>query len=414
MALLQESKKHLLFIDSLRALAAIYVVLHHASLQYYNFDNDLKGARKLSIKLFEYGHSAVDLFIVLSGFSLMLSVTKNNHRLKGGTLLFLKRRAIRILPTYYFATALSLLLIWLFIGEKTGTHWDLSLPVTFNSILTHLFLVHDFLSSTFPRINHSLWSISVEFRIYLFFPFLIWLWRKYGPLFALLTAVVLSLIGLGVLLVWHSYYPDIMLNSAGVTPYLILFTLGMMAADLSFSTSATAVRARNYYANITLTKKAIIVAIYLIALVLFKSLFTLPFLLEKNVHRHLQGDINDLFLGILFASILFICSIAKPSDKWAYQVVKTLNWQPLVFVGTFSYSLYLVHAPLLQVLTQYVLMPLHIDAFYSCWLLILFGTPLIILFSYFFFTLFERQFLTMRKKESLVAQEIDAVINPAP
>ncbi|MDF2432581.1 MAG: hypothetical protein JWP44_2212 [Mucilaginibacter sp.] len=414
MSLSQESKKHLLFIDSLRALAAIYVVIHHASLQYYDFDSDLKGARRVSIKLLEYGHSAVDLFIVLSGFSLMLSVTKNNHRLKGGILLFLKRRAIRILPTYYFAMALSLLLIWLFIGEKTGTHWDAALPVTFNSIITHLFLVHDFFSSTFARINHSFWSISVEFRIYLLFPLLIWLWRKYSPLFALLTAVVLSFIGLGMLLTWHSYYPDIMLNSAGVTPYLISFTLGMMATDLSFSTSARAIKARKYYADSTLMKRAIITAIYLVAFVLFRLLVKLPFLREENVHRHLQDDVNDIFLGVLFATILFIFSIAKPSDKLAYQVVKMLNWPPLVFTGTFSYSIYLVHAPLLQLLSQYVLLPLHIDAFYSCWLLILLGTPLIILFSYFFFTLFERQFLTMRKKESLVALELDAVNNPAP
>src|ERR1700759_5700420 len=132
------SVKRFLYIDSIRAIAALYVVLHHASLQYYQFNStELTGAKAYFIKFFCYGHLSVDLFIVLSGFSLMLAVIKNDYSLKGGTLLFFKRRIKRIIPPYYAAMFISLLLIWLIIGDETNTLWDMATPVSYASVLTH-------------------------------------------------------------------------------------------------------------------------------------------------------------------------------------------------------------------------------------------------------------------------------------
>jgi len=414
MSLSTRSKSHLLFIDSLRALAALYVLVYHATLQYFDSVNHLTGFEKLSIKVFKYGHSAVDLFIVLSGFSLMLSVLKNGCKLNGGTLNFLKRRAIRILPPYYFAMVLSLLLIWFLIGSKTGTHWDLSLPVTFNGILTHLLLMQDFLVSTMPKINHSLWSVSVEFRIYLFFPFLVWIWRNYGALTSLFASITISLAGLLLLFIGHAYNADIELNNAGVSPYIILFSLGMLAADLAFSANKIAASARHLYSHLSLKNIGTIVAVCVFILITVNLLFKDPMLSEKHIGRNLLTDFNDVFLGVLFAYTLFICSLATTADKKTFWLVEALHRGPLVFMGTFSYSLYLIHAPLLQLITQYILTPLHLTRFYSCWLLIIGGTPVIILLSYGFFVLFERPFLTRGKKESVTALEIKAVINPAP
>ena len=339
MPLQTQSKTHLLFIDSLRALAAIYVVIYHATLQYFDFDNSLTGLPRLSIKLFKYGHSAVDLFIVLSGFSLMLSVIKSNYRLKDGILNFLKRRAIRILPPYYFAIIISLLLIWLAVGNKTGTHWDLSVPVTVNDVITHILLVHDFLTSTMPKINHSLWSVSVEFRIYLFFPVLIWMWRKYGALTALVISVFISCIGLGLLMLAYAHNPDVNLNNSGVSPYIILFTLGMLAADLSFSGTDRAIKVRALYSNVSLKTVALFLLGTLFILILINQLFKYDFLSEQRIHRNLLTDINDVFIGIACAVLLFICSVAASSNRKTRRLTKILSWQPLVFAGTFSYSL---------------------------------------------------------------------------
>jgi peptidoglycan/LPS O-acetylase OafA/YrhL len=85
-----------------------------------------------------YCSYAVSLFIVVSGFSLMLSITKNNLSFRVGIGQFFKRRVLRILPTYYFAILFSLKLL-AFIGENTDTHWDLSVPVDLKDVITQFF-----------------------------------------------------------------------------------------------------------------------------------------------------------------------------------------------------------------------------------------------------------------------------------
>ena len=85
---------------------------------------------KFFVTLFKTGHYVVDLFIVLSGFCLMLPVIRHRGTLPGNTIIFFKKRIRRILPPYYLAMGFSLLLIITMIGEKTGTRWDISIPIT--------------------------------------------------------------------------------------------------------------------------------------------------------------------------------------------------------------------------------------------------------------------------------------------
>ena len=139
-----EGRLHLKYLDGLRAVAAVWVVLAHALAQ-VDPDFGTLGTWRAGgvIAVFSYGRFAVDLFIVLSGFCLMLPVVRRDGVMRYGSLEFLRRRGWRILPPYYLALIFSLALIWLAVGSKTGTHWDISLPVTPKSILTHLLLFQD-------------------------------------------------------------------------------------------------------------------------------------------------------------------------------------------------------------------------------------------------------------------------------
>src|SRR6185436_20177965 len=115
----------------------------------------------------------VDVFIVISGFCLFLPVVKAGVELRHGALSFFKRRAFRILPPYYASFGASMLALWLvgqsaqFTGKNAPTVWH------------HLLLVHDALSPF--AVNSALWSIAVEFHIYLLFPLLVIGWRRFGP-----------------------------------------------------------------------------------------------------------------------------------------------------------------------------------------------------------------------------------------
>jgi peptidoglycan/LPS O-acetylase OafA/YrhL len=73
-----------------------------------------------------------------------------------------------------------------------------------------------------------------------------------------------------------------------------------------------------------------------------------------------------------------------------------LNWRPLVWVGGFSYSVYLIHAPLLQVIWQYGLRPLGLGALPTYLALVALGLPLIVAASWGFWYVCERPFLNSK------------------
>ena len=369
------ARQHLAYLDGLRALAALYVVLSHASFTHMR-DQAFTGPAKILGSLLMHGHSAVNLFIVLSGFCLMLPIVRGDGSLRGGALTFFKKRARRILPPYFCCLAVTLLLNWLLIGRRTGGYWDVSVPVTTQGVLAHLFLVQDLFKSTVSNISHPLWSISVEWRIYFAFPLLVLIWQRIGP--ARTTALAVSASYL--LLFLLSYLP-VNLGTPGASPqYLGLFVMGMLASELSFSQqkSLLALRQRAPWALVS------------------SGLFLLVVAVSKS--GALPTPAADSVVG-LWAMTLLIA--ASPDRRGLLH--RALSWRPLVFVGTFAYSLYLIHAPLLQILWQYILFPMHLSETTVLLLLCFLGTPIIVGLSYLFFLAFERPFLNNRRKATKAA-----------
>lgn len=176
----------------MRALAALFVVATHF-VAYVQFEGaSLPAWLQAVAALTTFGHYAVDVFIVLSGFCLAMPVVRGDGHLVGGALKFFGKRARRILPPYFFTLAFSLLLIWLVIGHRTGTLWDTCLPVDWKGTLTHLFLVQDLARGENSKINYPLWSISVEWRIYFLFPLLMALRRRWGAVLVAAAALVVA------------------------------------------------------------------------------------------------------------------------------------------------------------------------------------------------------------------------------
>ncbi|PSL25846.1 acyltransferase family protein [Chitinophaga ginsengisoli] len=374
-----QNKTHLLHIDGLRAIAALYVVMHHAMLEY---KVSPKGAlQKIFLSLFKSGHYAVDLFIVISGFSLMLPAIRRNYEVTG-VWDFYKRRIVRILPPYYIAMAFSLLAIYFLLDEKTGSLWDQCIPVTSKSILTHIFLINDLFISEVYKINHAFWSIPVECRIYIFFPFLLYVWRKYGPGASILTSIGIAVVLFITLRILRQDYPGIDMATAGVNPYIILFTMGMLAADISFSDSKLSGFADRLPWGLLLIAAGI-------AFVFYKSRVSF----YSDVNGNIENEIVDVLFGIICFCLLVICSKEKYKHSRLAFIGKVFSFKPLASMGIFAYSIYLIHAPLLHMIALYVIAPLHLTGFTATVVLIFGGTALIVGIAYLFFLLFERPFL---------------------
>jgi peptidoglycan/LPS O-acetylase OafA/YrhL len=111
----------------------------------------------------------------------------------------------------------------------------------------------------------------------------------------------------------------------------------------------------------------------------------------------------DLLVGVLACSLLVVTS--RPGGDWLTAV---LGWKPFATVGIFSYSLYLVHAPLLQLMWQYVLHPLGISSTPLFVTLMTVGFALVLALSYLFHRIFEAPFMTS------AARPVPAAARPSP
>src|ERR1700730_10114778 len=109
--------QHLRYLDSIRGLSALYVAACHAWLMYavQLADQGLRstsGGLLVATSWLAFGRSAVAVFIVLSGYCLMLPVVQSPAReLRSTFWQFMARRARRILPPYYGAVAVTIALI---------------------------------------------------------------------------------------------------------------------------------------------------------------------------------------------------------------------------------------------------------------------------------------------------------------
>jgi len=369
-----KAKLHLPYLDGMRGLCALYVVIHHIVIQFITL-SDQRSVR-YTYAIFKQGHYAVDAFIVISGFCLMIPlIGAQTYKVRSD---FFYKRAKRIYMPYLMAMILALVLIATIIGDKSGNYWDSCVPVTFKDIAAHLLLVHDIFKKTIYTINYPFWSISVECRIYLLFPLLLLIWRKWGIMATLGTTMIISVC------FWVIAYlggSSIAITQSGVNPYIILFCLGMIAAELSF----------NPVRNISKVQLWLVTGFG-------AAVAGIGLLLKSHDNTYINAEIVDLGLGVLcFCLLLF--------TQKGYKVTKVLSAKPVVFLGTFAYSIYLIHSIIIEVLWKYAL-PETISMKARFFSLIFVGTPIILAVAYLFYLACEKPFMNKPKSKVVIQASV--------
>jgi peptidoglycan/LPS O-acetylase OafA/YrhL len=358
---------HLTQVEGMRAMAALVVYVNHAYAQVWNPHAGRHPDGILSA--FSYflvaGHLSVTVFIVISGFCLTLPVITAGDQLRGGTLQFLKRRARRILPPYYGALALCLALIATVIGKPTGTLWDVPILATPAGVVSHLLLVQDLFAT--GSINYVFWSIAVEWQIYFLFPLLVWAFGRFGHRTTVAVALVVG------------YAIRIALGSTRVAranPHFIgMFALGMLGAYVARSPRLEYVRARQSRLWAWACGLGLAITVGL----------SVTWAIDVSTERFY---VLDLPIGIVALSALVL---SQRSDR--NFLGRVFSWKPLVLIGTFSYSVYLIHAPLLQILWQYGLHPAGVGDELMFLLLLTAGLAVVLGGAYLFFRVFEQPFM---------------------
>jgi len=305
---------------------------------------------------------AVATFIVVSGFSLALAPMRDGGTLSGGVKRFLRRRAWRILPAYWAALILSLIIMAVFLQPQLST------GAIGRATAVYGLLLQDAVGSANP--NGALWSIAVEWQIYFVFPLILIVGRRTNLVTAVsLTAAVVILVHAAT-----SFGPPFDKLTRLTPQFLALFAAGVLAVWLG--------------RHDRLDK--LVRPLGMLAAMAFGTFVALA---------ATQGS---LFMVINFFWVVLLCGIGVASMlalMYAGRVNPARRFfgsRGLVFLGLFSYSIYLIHDPIVSMLSAYVFGPMALSPLATFALSLVLGLPLVLAFCYGFHLMFEAPFLRQR------------------
>ncbi len=310
----------ILYLESLRGIAALVVVIHHFNVSSI-FNNQFT----------QHGWLFVDFFFVLSGFVVAMNY-QEKIKTSNQLINFQIRRFLRLYP-------LHLLMLFAFLGveltkyivqvefDMVATNQAFSIN-NLSSFLENIFLVQNLFNETLTW-NLPSWSISSEFYVYLVFGFLTLAFHN-RKLLLLALFVFLSL-GSFIFLVENS-----MSTENGFFRCTYSFFLG----SLIF----------NFYKHFDYKiPSSISYCLLLIAI----SLVT--FSMGKD-------SVMTALTPIAFALLILSLVMSKGNSF----LKRILNNTFLIYLGTISYGVYMIHSLVWWVFSQFakfvLKVPMHVDA----------------------------------------------------
>lgn len=143
----------------LRGLAAILVVLYHCYLA------TVGGALWQFVGIVRHGYLSVDLFFIISGYSIAQKYFGRFLKgiVRGELIEYGLARVSRIYPAYIAWLAMSVL-TWLMLNRSEIDAWEVS-----SSVLMHSMMLQSIIGSSI-LFNIPMWSVAVEVVAYLLFP----------------------------------------------------------------------------------------------------------------------------------------------------------------------------------------------------------------------------------------------------
>lgn len=310
--------KHIKSLTSLRGIAALVVVVHHFS--YYGLP---KTGSTLSVysDFFLNGYLWVDFFFILSGFIMThvyaedfyLKVSLNHYRA------YLFSRFARIYPLHIFIISLfsGLEIIKLFLLNTSAFTGKFNLTALFANI----FLLQAFDLKCPPLLwcdtywNEPAWSISVEFLIYCIFPFLL-LFLLRNNIKNDLVIYIFTLLAILLLITFTRGNLDTIIGIPSIARCGLECILGIITYKVY--------RRGNYKKYFNLNLLAIIAITWII--------------LIMHYYWHHFRNLHDWLILPAFSLLILAVSINNNGV-----ISKILNSQLMLYIGTISYSIYMVH-----------------------------------------------------------------------
>lgn len=205
-------------LDILRMFAAVAVVIFHFGIWTYPFRIGLIDS------VFRSANIAVGLFFFLSGFILVYVNRENFKRYSFDVKNFYKKRLVRILPAYFLALFLMVLVYPLHFGYFPDTKY----------FLLEASLFQSWVPGFVTNVNFVAWSLSVEIFFYLLFPLLFIILIKKLKTFIALASVFWIITNIFVFFSAVSFNQDDIIISQ-FTKFFPLFHLNTFMFGMFFS-----------------------------------------------------------------------------------------------------------------------------------------------------------------------------------
>jgi peptidoglycan/LPS O-acetylase OafA/YrhL len=288
-------------LEGLRAVAVLAVLIFHVD------EHLLAG-----------GFLGVDLFFVISGY--VVSKVLIAGGVKGQLFDFYLNRFHRLIPATAVTILATIILFELFASQLTNSDFYLSaLSSIFSLSNINFFLVSDYWSDELS-VNPFLhfWSLSVEEQFYLIWPIILYVTVISRPKNALKALMALLLLSISLL-----YVIDNTDSSASfylMPSRIFQFTAGALAFYLSGKIYHSYLRELSFIVGII----SFIALVYLIS-----------------------GHNSSILISMIiptFSSFLILFGLQTKSSNFS------LSSFPFRYVGRISYSLYLVHWPIIILL----------------------------------------------------------------
>jgi len=304
---MQTNLKKLDQLVSLRGLAAWVVVFYHSVVLLQIALPQLP--RNLVIFIAQ-GYLAVDFFFVLSGFIIFINYHSNfRSDIRHNALKFYWNRISRIYPVHLVMLVAYLLLTLAFLHFSSSK--TIPSGYTVESFLQSLILIHAWTGDP-TWWNVPSWSISAEWFVYLFFPFIAILFHRFisglSAHFILATAISIAL---------YSAYFLKGYDSLGTAAFSMALVRVFLEFLLGSVVGSLFVNHRKFLSQ----SRAAVGAIVLLMCA------ALPFIDAPNY---------AVIPFLCFAMVWFLSVDTSP-------VSKILSNKLLVYLGEISYSTYMVH-----------------------------------------------------------------------
>jgi peptidoglycan/LPS O-acetylase OafA/YrhL len=279
--------------------------------------------------MFSFGIYAVHGFFVISGFLLTLSYLQKGMTFPRDLMRYIRRRSTRLLPAYYVGLALSLF-IFLVFGVRSGVPIiSINSFPTVKELITNCLLLQD-VFHTSGAVNGDYWFMAMEFQLSLLFPVVI-LTYKYLP------SVAVSFFWGFLIVLYFFIFPEQTGARSGGLMFFV-FLMGMLAARVyTYGQTYSLVREISRFINWGCN-----VAFVVFALLLW--------CVSQPGYSHVLEMLAVASFGIGISSLLVLLSFGE----WSW-MTRLLQWRPLVYLGTISYSVYLVHSLVHRVMFKYVI-----------------------------------------------------------